>query len=1216
MLRPQQNILQDVRNRYVPQPIDWASAVVPGTPGTAQEKALNTEIRNNTNKILQNGGSVPNTANQDPWYMDILHGIGAIGSTVTNQIANWTDGQTNWKDIPLAETLKNFGQGQWNAWNDGQIGFQDIPGFGGMVNAGKTNKTTTNIFDNLGWHDAPADNNGYNFFQAKQGQFDYKDLLELAGDVALDPTTYLTLGGSSAIKAGEKALQNTAENIAEKAGVQFSKKGGANAVADNVASQIMDQTLGKAGANPGINPRLYEDLAMNKYHNTMDDILNAGKSARESAQNALFNFDVPFTNITKQFGTKPDWLKVTDPLIGETQVNKAKQMIDELGINADQMPNMLNQRYGKTSLDQLSMQEFDNLMKGGLDIKQTPLRGNPTINTFSKLGEEVPFTPTFKNSKEMAQWLEPHLDNLGFSTADGWTAKSLHDMLKNDPNGRVKVLQDLIDQVGTWGTQHTQPFVTQAVKDAVDMGSNDILKIAKSRKLGDDSLSGLLDKLTSKNRVKNLEIADKIKKSAEAIGYKGDSIKEMSDTLLKHEQSLMKERPTIAKAEMPKWVKQFQKDMGGTSQVGAKAQKLSKAVNARTFGSNDQMVNRGAGTILDADAKIHGHSIQMEKDLKKLKDAMKGLNANEKRAIEYQLEGKLPDGMTIENLVRQGRVDQVATVVAQMKALYDNLGKADLKAGTIPKLRDNYHRHSIKGTDAQRNALLDKLSRDPILSKYLGRNANNRAGIERKGFETMADLDNAVEELKQTMAKPGADSKAIGDQITQLQELFHREPLQAMHDRYYQSIKSRAYKEMHDSLEKDGLIVKNGTGKPIPADKLDDYVHLDDAKMAGRLGLKTGDRVHKEVLKGMEKVNKIFTDEGMNKIVRGFESAINVWRGLVTTNVPSHHFFNLLGNVANATIAGVKPGAYLEAGKLLAGKGDRDIYQKALDYGILHQGMTQDLGMMFDKARLNKAENLVFNNPWAKTLNTGGNYGDNITRLALFVSAYKKTGSAKMASAQVRRFLFNYREMTGTDKAIRTVAPFWNWTKNNLPLQISSFMQQPRYYETFQKLRDQFNGEDNQDSAPDWAKNDYLHMAGDTFFNPRLPLQDLGKVEHTGDLLTGLMTPAMKVPIELYQNKQFFNGQPIDSTYDPSLGYDSEARNKYLLQQSGMPGKLINGAINGDLPGTFLDSLFGKAQHFDPKQVHLGNLYKERDALRSTVKRMENKGLIQKKGGK
>lgn len=1182
-------------------------------PVSSTEKALDTQIENDSKKILENGGELPDTSHQDPWYLSALQGISGIGSTITDQIANWTDGSLDWKDIPLANPVANFAKGQWNAWTDGELGFQDIPGFGGLVGMGKNNKTTTDIFDNLGWHDAPEDNNGYNFFQAKKGQFDYKDLLEFVGDVALDPTTYITLGGSSALKAGTKAGLETAEDIAEKAGIQFGKSGLYD-TADNVASQILDQTLAKSAVNPTINPRLYEDLAMNKYHSTMDEILEASKVARESAQNALFNFDIPFTNITKQFGEKPDWLKITDPIIGEVQANKASQFLDDMGVDAENIPDMLKSRYGKASLDNLSTQEFDDLMNNGLGLRQVnsrPLPKDiktvleetviPKMNSGKKftlessqsklnkildrtMEEGLKVDPPLQNGKHLAKWFEQNFPELG-------TYKDF--------------MEIPYKELRNWAEELTPNLRLEGANNfarSIGYDLNKMLNVAENPEGFAKSLKEIVD-------MEKLRAAagasPRLKKIPNHVEYATKVVEDGSDWA----DDVLK-KPVIRQDNKERFVR----DMGGTSPLGKKVSNALKAINARTFGSADDIVNASAGKILDADAKIYGNSITMEKDLKALQKAMKGLNEDEKRAIEYGLEKKLPKDITMESLVRPERSEQVKAVIEQMKDLYEKLGKADLEAGTVPSLRENYHRHALNGTDIDKEKLFEKLSRDPVISKYIGRSASNKAGIERKSFETMADLDDAISDLKQTIGLDGADSEKLDRQVQELESLFHRDPYQAMHNRYYQSIKSRAYKELHNELEKDGLIVKKGSGKPVPLDDLkNNYTKIEDAKLAGRLGLNVGDHVRNEVLKGMERTNKLFTDEGMNKILKRFDSAINVWRGLVTTNVPSHHFFNLLGNVANATIAGVTPRAYIEAGKMLMGKGNKELLEKALEHGILHQGIAQDMGRMFDKQTASKAENLVFNNPWAKLMNTAGNAGDNIARLATFIHAYEKTGSAKIAANQVRRFLFNYREMTNADKAIRIFAPFWNWTKNNLPLQISSFLQQPRYYATYKKLRDQFNGGDNENSASDWAKDDYLHVSKDGFWNPRLPLQDLknAQPDNLGDLLSGMLTPALKVPIELRMNKQFFNGMPIDPTYNESIGYDQKARNKYLLQQTGIFGRLLSGA---DKPlNTILDSTFGKAQHFDPEKVRISNKYNKKDALNSTVKRMEQEGLINKK---
>jgi hypothetical protein len=86
-------------------------------------------------------------------------------------------------------------------------------------------------------------------------------------------------------------------------------------------------------------------------------------------------------------------------------------------------------------------------------------------------------------------------------------------------------------------------------------------------------------------------------------------------------------------------------------------------------------------------------------------------------------------------------------------------------------------------------------------------------------------------------------------------------------------------------------------------------------------------------------------------------------------------------------------------------------------------------------------------------MNWGGNMGDDLTRMALFLHGTSRAGNMKGGGEMVRKYLYNYGEQTGADKGIKIAMPFWNWTKNNVPRQLMEFMQQPRYYATFQKFQ-------------------------------------------------------------------------------------------------------------------------------------------------------------------
>jgi hypothetical protein len=271
-------------------------------------------------------------------------------------------------------------------------------------------------------------------------------------------------------------------------------------------------------------------------------------------------------------------------------------------------------------------------------------------------------------------------------------------------------------------------------------------------------------------------------------------------------------------------------------------------------------------------------------------------------------------------------------------------------------------------------------------------------------------------------------------------------------------------------------------------------------------------------------------------------------------------------------MVGVTPAMYTRAGKILAkakaGKlsaSEEKVMQKAYDYGVLGGGYKAD---RFDPIRQQRLANSklarigdkVQNNRFANLMNWGGNMGDDLTRMALFLHGTSRAGNMKGGGEMVRKYLYNYGEQTGADKGIKIAMPFWNWTKNNVPRQLMEFMQQPRYYATFQKFQEMLS--EDRPGGPTWTE-DYMQYGDNKFFNLRLPLQDLTTIGNPKSMLLNSMNPAPKMLIETELNKQFFNNQPIDwAKRDDETPYDKEALAKYFTNQAGLVGKGYDAATN------------------------------------------------------
>jgi hypothetical protein len=303
-----------------------------------------------------NGGS-----SELPWWQDALNRLSSAGSLVTQQTANWTDGKFNWQeDIPLVlqgkmlydAGKKAYDNSEWlqNPWNA-----LATPAYvaalvnGTAANIGKDAAPFQQTLRNTG-----VKNNEALFWGG------------LAGDIALDPSTYLTFGGSSAIKAGASAGKSAARSAVAEAAETLGKEYSAGlrrVPTADVANEIADRFYRKAldtysGAGNALRADVVRDTAKQYYQSVID---NAGKSARSSAQNAIVNFDVPFTNITFQFGKRPAALTKTSPEIKTAGKTALTNQLNAVGLTGDAGKKFVEKALGKDDFAKVTFQEYQYL---------------------------------------------------------------------------------------------------------------------------------------------------------------------------------------------------------------------------------------------------------------------------------------------------------------------------------------------------------------------------------------------------------------------------------------------------------------------------------------------------------------------------------------------------------------------------------------------------------------------------------------------------------------------------------------------------------------------------------------------------------------------------------------------------------------------------------------------------------------------------------------
>lgn len=386
----------------------------------------------------------------------------------------------------------------------------------------------------------------------------------------------------------------------------------------------------------------------------------------------------------------------------------------------------------------------------------------------------------------------------------------------------------------------------------------------------------------------------------------------------------------------------------------------------------------------------------------------------------------------------------------------------------------------------------------------------------------------------------------------------------------------------------------------------------------------------KEIANDLNTFYKTFAnDEGTKAFLGMWDKLQTLWKGSVTSLRPSFHIRNFFGNVFNNWLAGVNdPSRYYKAAEIMAGReGSLQVGGKTLSnaevmelfkkrglagtgqfYGDIRATVREAL----NQSRLTGAQKVAYNirHPVIGGRAVGNTIEDN-SKLAHFIDRLLKGDTPERAAQSVKKYLFDYTDLTPFEKNVmRRIAPFYTFFRKNAPLQFEQFLKQPGKYAAVGHAvanASEVTGQ-GKEQTPDWLREQMaLPVGGNKYFTPGLPLGDLNK--GASDLL-GMITPALKLPIEFTTNRSLFNDRPIEEYQGqqvPLMGTNVPAKVAYAATQVGtvrdlrdLASMITNPGVKAKYP--VLSSFI---KEVDPQKQKLAELYNILDRLRAAQKKAE-----------
>lgn len=312
-----------------------------------------------------------------------------------------------------------------------------------------------------------------------------------------------------------------------------------------------------------------------------------------------------------------------------------------------------------------------------------------------------------------------------------------------------------------------------------------------------------------------------------------------------------------------------------------------------------------------------------------------------------------------------------------------------------------------------------------------------------------------------------------------------------------------------------------------------------------------------EVANYLDNLHKVMnTDEGMTKLKKVWMQANNLWKSYAVFS-PRFHVRNAMDNIFKGYLADVKMSSYkktLDAFKFnkpldIVVDGARysndDILRKAKELGAIGTGRyTADMAEHIGKKELGKSRSLK---PWdtnnkylSFSRDVIGENLENASKLSMFVDRLEKGKSFEEAAQDVKKFLFNYDEITPFVREMKNYVPFITFTSKNIPLIAGQLLENPQKFANIKKAKEGIEtslGADKNENKFDYLDEMFALNTGmkdkkenSLYFNPGLSFQDINKfnIKDAPRELVGMTTPLMKLPLELLFNKSMFFDSPIE----------------------------------------------------------------------------------------
>jgi hypothetical protein len=427
-----------------------------------------------------------------------------------------------------------------------------------------------------------------------------------------------------------------------------------------------------------------------------------------------------------------------------------------------------------------------------------------------------------------------------------------------------------------------------------------------------------------------------------------------------------------------------------------------------------------------------------------------------------------------------------------------------------------------------------------------------------------------------------------------------------------------------------------------------------------------GQTVHvpKEVGQAIREIDRLYdSSQAARQLTRTFDGMQRLWKTSVTTINPSHHMRNVLGDMFNNWLDGVTtPGAYSRGMRVALEKpgdmkfGDlRKTTSEVLNKYVEHGGKSgfanteligaSDPSRLFGQAtaKINRGQEKMRNliairEDWMRL----SHYTEAMRNYAVEHGIHNEADfdkASQHAIERVKKFNFDYSDLTPAETKIRRVVPFYTFMRKNIPLQFEMLALHPGQ---MSKVPKGFNalqtllGTDQQhlpmtDIVPSYLKDlASVRLQGEgqnnifgkilgtkdaVFGDVPIPLEDVGRqfAGSPSDIIRrmiGQTSPPIRMAAELGFKKSTLSGQPT-----PPLGQYLQNQIPWIrlatsLASPNRPNRVIMPGEHFQSPwAEIINQATGAGIKDITAQAQLSELRRQQDPVQARLRSLRTKRI-------